>query len=111
MNKLKVLFLIFLIINLSLVQSSKISPQKKILFKKTKKNQKKKTIFFKQNFLEKKKKRPERPLSVQPELYCNACQAIVREALGVLRHRTSESEVKIFSIKLNKFFFFVGIFF
>lgn len=34
-----------------------------------------------------------RPSSVTPELYCNACQAVVREALKKLRHRKSESDV------------------
>lgn len=34
-----------------------------------------------------------RPTSTSPELYCNACQAITRELLKKLRHRTSESDV------------------
>jgi hypothetical protein len=34
-----------------------------------------------------------RPTSTSPELYCNACQAVVRELLKKLRHRKSESDV------------------
>eukprot|EP01015_Nassula_variabilis_P037625 TRINITY_DN9992_c0_g1_i8.p2 TRINITY_DN9992_c0_g1~~TRINITY_DN9992_c0_g1_i8.p2 ORF type:complete len:156 (+),score=37.59 TRINITY_DN9992_c0_g1_i8:38-469(+) len=34
-----------------------------------------------------------RPSFVPKELWCNACQAISREALKVLRHRTSEVDI------------------
>lgn len=47
-------------------------------------------------FLEKKAKKNQLPLSVEPELYCNSCQAVVRESLKKLRHRTSESDVYFF---------------
>ena len=34
-----------------------------------------------------------RPTSTSPELYCNSCQAVIRELLKKLRHRKSESDV------------------
>lgn len=34
-----------------------------------------------------------RPTSTSPELYCNSCQAIIREMIKKLKHRNSESDV------------------
>lgn len=47
----------------------------------------------------KKRKVVERPSYIEPEVYCNSCQAIIRESLKILRHRTSEMDV--YNIFLN----------
>lgn len=39
------------------------------------------------------KSSPKRPTGTSPELYCNACQAVVREMVKRLKHRNSESDV------------------
>jgi hypothetical protein len=39
------------------------------------------------------KSSPKKPEGTSAELYCNACQAIVKESLKKLKHRKSEAEV------------------
>lgn len=47
-----------------------------------------------------KKSSEKRPNKTSPELYCNACQAIVREALKELKHRKSETDVMATMIEI-----------
>lgn len=61
--------------------------------KKKKKVKKAKKGTRKVNHAKPEKSSPKRPDGTTPELYCNACQAIVKEALKKLKHRKSEAEV------------------
>ena len=78
-----VLFLLFLIILITADLTYGAKANKK------RKGKKKVTIPVE----EVEKSSQKRPSKTSPELYCNACQAIIRESIKTLKHRKSEADV------------------
>ena len=75
---IKSIFLLSLILSFTIINTALAREKKK---KKDKKNKKEENPISK------------RPDSVKPELYCDACQAIIKEATKELRGKKKESDV------------------